>query len=103
MNKMNSVYELENIDQFQQVLEHPNLIVYKIYATWCGPCVAYKPQFEDFAQQTPGVIFITSDVSKNFIKVQSLPTTIFIKNKQIIDKIIGIDMPLLRQKVEQYS
>lgn len=100
---MNSVYELDNIDQFQQVLEYPNLIVYKVYADFCGPCHAYKPQFDEFAKQTQGVIFITSDVSKNFIKVQSLPTTIFIKNKQIIDKIIGIDMPLLKQKVAQYA
>jgi thiol-disulfide isomerase/thioredoxin len=100
---MNSVYELDTIDQFQQVLEYPNLIVYKIYADWCSPCTVYKPQFEDFAKQNPGVIFISSDVSKNFIKVESLPSTIFIKNKQAIDKIIGIDMALLRQKVAQYA
>lgn len=101
---MNTVYELDTIDQFQQVLEYPNLVVYKIYATWCGPCNVYKPQFEEFAKQTPSdVIFITSDVSKNFIKVQSLPTTVFIKNKQIVDKIVGIDIPLLKQKVAQYQ
>lgn len=100
---MNTVHELETSEQFQEVLEYPHLIVYKVYADWCGPCVAYKPQFSAYAQSTPGVIFVESDVGKNFIKVQSLPTTVFIKNKQIIDKIVGIDMPLLKQKVEQYS
>lgn len=101
---MNSVYTLDTLEQFQQVLEYPNLIVYKIYSNSCGPCVTYKPLFEQFAQQTPtNVIFITSDVSKNFIKVEALPTTIFIKNKQIVDKIVGLDMPLLKQKVAQYA
>ena len=101
---MNSVYEIDTLEQFQQVLEYPNLIVYKIYSNSCGPCVAYKPQFEEFAKKTStNVIFITSDVSKNFIKVHALPTTIFIKNKQIIDKIVGLDMPLLEQKVAQYA
>lgn len=100
---MNTVYELDNIDQFQQVLEYPNLIIYKIYSNYCGPCVTYKPLFDELAKQTQNVIFITSDVSKNFIKVNALPTTVFIKNKQIIDKIVGLDMSLLKQKIVQYS
>lgn len=98
------VYELDSIDTFKQLLNYPNLIVYKIYADWCGPCQAYKPQFENCANScTEDVIFVESSVDKNFIKVESLPSTIFIKNNQIIDKIVGIDIPQLNQKISQYA
>jgi hypothetical protein len=35
--------------------------------------------------------------------VTGLPTTLFIKNSQIVDKITGIDIPLLQQKIRQYA
>lgn len=98
------VYELDSLDTFKQLLNYPNLIVYKIYADWCGPCQSYKPQFENCAEGCNlDVIFVQSDVAKNFVKVESLPSTIFIKNNQIIDKITGIDISQLQQKIAQYA
>lgn len=94
---------MDTLEEFQQVLQLPNLIVLKIFADWCGPCHAYKPQFEQLANAVgDDVLFIDAPQEKNFIKVEGLPTTFFIKNNQIVDKIVGIDMPLLQQKVSQY-
>lgn len=98
------VYNVNTLDEFQALLNLPNLLVFKVYANWCGPCQAYKPQFEQLSNQYgDNVIFIESDVSNNFVNVTSLPTTFFIKNNQIVDKIFGIDLPLLQQKIQQYS
>ena len=92
-------------DQFEQmVLKSDKPVMVDFYADWCGPCQAYKPQFENCANScTEDVIFVESSVDKNFIKVESLPSTIFIKNNQIIDKIVGIDIPQLNQKISQYA
>lgn len=100
-----SVYEINELCDFQKVLEMPNLIVLKVYANWCSPCQSYKSQFENFVANfhEGEVVFIEADVAKNFVKVESLPSTVFIKNKQIIDKIVGIDMNALRQKTIEYS
>lgn len=99
------VYNVNTLEEFQALLNLPNLLVFKVYANWCGPCQAYKPQFEQISNQynSDKVIFIDSDVSNNFVNVTSLPTTFFIKNNQIIDKIYGIDLPLLQQKINQYA
>lgn len=99
------VYNVNTLEEFQALLNLPNLLVFKVYANWCGPCQAYKPQFEQISNQynSDKVIFIDSDVSNNFVNVTSLPTTFFIKNNQIVDKIYGIDLPLLQQKINQYA
>lgn len=96
------VYNVRTLDEFQALLNLPNLLVFKIYANWCGPCQAYSPQFEQVSNQCSGVNFIESDVDNKFVNVTSLPTTLFIKNNQIVDKIIGIDIPLLQQKINQW-
>ncbi len=98
------VFHLTSANDFQQILEQPNLIVLKVYATWCSPCSAYAPMFEECAaaHQDYGVYFIESNNDQNFVKVESLPTTLFIKDKQIVDKIVGIDMDLLREKIKMY-
>jgi thioredoxin 1 len=98
------VFHLTSANDFQQILEQPNLIVLKVYATWCGPCKSYAPMFEECAaaHQDYGVYFIESNNDQNFVKVESLPTTLFIKDKQIVDKIVGIDMDLLREKIKMY-
>ena len=100
-----SVYEINTLEEFQEVLNMPNLIVLKVYANWCSPCQSYKPEFEQFVQNfnEGEVVFIEADVAKNFVKVESLPSTVFIKDRQIVDKIVGIDMNLLRQKAIQYA
>jgi thioredoxin 1 len=98
------VYNITSLEEFQSLLKLPNLIVFKVFANWCGPCQAYKPQFEQLSNQYgDGIIFIEADVANNFVNVTSLPATLFIKNNQIVDKIIGIDLPLLQQKIRQYA
>ncbi len=98
------VYNITSLDEFEALLNLPNLIVFKVYADWCGPCSAYKPQFEQIANQFgDNIIFIESDVANKFVNVTSLPSTLFIKNNQIVDKIIGIDLPLLQQKIRQHA
>lgn len=98
------VYNITSLEEFQSLLKLPNLIVFKVFANWCGPCQAYKPQFEQLSNQYgDSIIFIESDVANNFVNVTSLPATLFIKNNQIVDKIIGIDLPLLQQKIRQYA
>ena len=40
-------------------------VIVDFTATWCGPCKAIAPLFEQLSQQNPHVVFIKVDVDEN--------------------------------------
>ena len=60
-----------------------NNTIIKFEASWCQPCKAYTPIFEEVDNETPDVDFYTVDVDNEAelaqaFGVKSVPTTIFI-------------------------
>lgn len=52
-------------------------------ASWCQPCKAYAPIYEEVASETPNIDFYTVDVDEEpqlaqMFGVKSVPTTVFI-------------------------
>ena len=81
------VLEIESTDQYTEVVEQAGAlpIVIDFFATWCGPCVAIKPIFEEISHAYEGkAVFIKIDVDKceelsaNF-KIEAMPTFIVVK------------------------
>ena len=70
-------------------------VVVDFWATWCGPCRMIAPIVEELAGEYEGKIKVGKlDVDENqqtAIKygVRSIPTVLFLKDGNVIDKVIG--------------
>ena len=77
------------------VLENDKLSVVDFWAEWCGPCRAIGPVIEDLSKQYEGKVNVgkvnldyNPEVSIKY-GVTSIPAILFIKNGQLVDKLIG--------------
>ncbi len=79
---------------FQQALSAPKAVV-DFWSPTCPHCMQYKPDFEAVAAQAPGdVLFFEADVSDanqsaQKYGFQSIPTTVFLMNGQMVNKVEG--------------
>ena len=66
------------------------------WAVWCGPCRAIAPLVDEMADEYEGklkVCKVDVDTAQNVAAdygIRSIPTLVFIKNGEEIDKIVGI-------------
>jgi thioredoxin 1 len=89
--------------------QNNNPVVIDVYATWCGPCIQMKPFFEQLATElSDKYTFAELNVDESrelaiSLNVTSVPTFIFIKNKNIVGREVGY-MPKeeLKAKIEEH-
>ncbi len=66
------------------------------YAVWCGPCKMMAPTIEELAEEYMGKVLVGKiDVDENpavaeKYGIQSIPTLLFIKNGEVVDRVVGI-------------
>ncbi len=70
-------------------------VVLDFYATWCGPCKKIAPIIEELAAEFDGKIAVGKcDVDENDeiaaqYGIRNIPTVLFIKDGQVVDKHVG--------------
>ena len=70
-------------------------VVLDFYATWCGPCKKIAPIIEELAVEFDGKIAVGKcDVDENDeiaaqYGIRNIPTVLFIKDGQVVDKHVG--------------
>jgi len=82
-------------DSFESfVKKYPNVVV-DCWAPWCGPCRMLSPTIDALAKEMKGkVAFAKLNTDDNFgtagkFKIISIPTLLFFKNGQLINKMVG--------------
>ncbi len=95
---------VNNPKDLTNLLNKSPVTVLKVYADWCGPCKMYGPKFKNLEKKynNKNLAFGESNVDKKIIKVEALPTTIFIKDGRIVDKVVGGDVLKVEEKILKY-
>lgn len=80
---------------FNDILATDKLVMVDFWATWCGPCRQIAPYIEELAEEYKDKVNIgkcdvdeNSDLPARF-GVRSIPTVVFIKNGEVVDKQVG--------------
>lgn len=80
---------------FEELLASGKPLVVDFWATWCGPCKKIGPDIEALAEEYKEQAVIGKcDVEENdglamCFGVRNVPTVIFIKNGEVVDKQVG--------------
>ncbi|MDO4160392.1 MAG: thioredoxin [Prevotellaceae bacterium] len=82
-------------------------LVVDFWATWCGPCRAIAPFVKELADEYDGKVVVgkcdveeNDDIAMEF-GIRNIPTLLFIKNGEIVDKHVGaLTKAKLQEKIE---
>ena len=82
-----------NFDEL--VLKSSQPVIVDFWAEWCGPCRMIGPIIDEMSNEYNGKAVIGKvDVDSNYgissqLNVRSIPTILFIKNGEVVDKSVG--------------
>ncbi len=102
------VGEIIDLDgkNFDKFAKEGNLVV-DFYADWCGPCKIMEPVFKKAGKELKNAKFGKVNVDNNYelagrFQVVSIPTTIFFKKGEQVDRFSGaISFDELKKKIDE--
>lgn len=105
-----SVIHIDSVEQFKkEILENTGLSIVDFRAERCGPCRMLGPIIEQLTEKYPDVkiakvnVEEVQDLAATF-QVSSIPVVFFLKNGQVIDKLIGVNPPTVyEEKIAEHS
>eukprot|EP00581_Thalassiosira_minuscula_P013630 CAMPEP_0183724326 /NCGR_PEP_ID=MMETSP0737-20130205/17862_1 /TAXON_ID=385413 /ORGANISM="Thalassiosira miniscula, Strain CCMP1093" /LENGTH=162 /DNA_ID=CAMNT_0025954889 /DNA_START=62 /DNA_END=550 /DNA_ORIENTATION=- len=101
---------LSDLDsRIQSAALQDKLTVVDFTATWCGPCKMIAPIFKELSDEFGSrANFIKVDVDDNpeaaqKYGVSAMPTFLFVKGGEVVDRLMGANSDRLRELIEEWS
>ena len=92
---------------FNELIADDKLVIVDFWATWCGPCRMISPILDELEEEMADQITVVKvnvddadEIAAQF-RIMSIPTLLFFKSGQIVDKTVGA-MPkaVLAEKIK---
>uniref|UniRef100_A0A1A9V9M9 Thioredoxin n=1 Tax=Glossina austeni TaxID=7395 RepID=A0A1A9V9M9_GLOAU len=105
------VYEVRNKADFDQQLVNAGnkLVIVDFFAHWCGPCKMIAPVLEELSKEYADKAVVIKvdvddceDVAMEF-NISSMPTFVFIKNKQKLEEFSGANAEKLATTIARLA
>ena len=86
---------LINSTDFPALVQDDKLLVVDFFATWCGPCKKLSPTLDEVIEEfgdRVNIVKVDVDESEDLAMtygIRSVPTVLFFKNGQQVDKFVG--------------
>ncbi len=91
-----------------EVLATDKLVVIDFWAEWCGPCKMVGPIIDELSETYEGRAVIgkvnvdDNDEATSKYGIRNIPTVLFIKNGEVVDKMVGAGAKnLFVEKIEK--
>ena len=105
-----SVIHISSVEEFKkEILEYKGVSVVDFRAERCGPCRMLGPIIEQLGEEHKDIKVAKVDVDKQqqlagTFQVSSIPVVFFLKDGQVVDKVIGANPPTVyKEKIAQWS
>ena len=102
--------EINNLNEFEAIIQSDKPILLDFYADWCGPCRALLPTVEKLAAKHEDDFIIAKiNVDKNRelaqkFAVRSIPALFFIKDGEVKERLVGGQSEhVLENKIQSYT
>ena len=106
-NKQSLEVELNGNNFQQEVLESSIPVLVDLWAPWCMPCRMISPIVEELGNDNQGklkVCKLNTDENQNIAArygIQGIPTLLFFKDGQEVDRIVGVTpKPIIQKKLD---
>ncbi|MBT6068850.1 thioredoxin [Candidatus Peregrinibacteria bacterium] len=83
------------------------LIMIDFFAAWCGPCQMMMPHVDELASEITDAVIGKCNVDDSpgvaqKFQVMSIPTVVFLKNGEIVEKLVGYQAKeVLAEKINE--
>lgn len=80
---------------FEKEVKNNENVLVDFYATWCPPCKSLSPIVEEIEKENADIKFLKINVDDEQelaieYGIMSVPTLVFIKNGEPVDKSVGL-------------
>jgi thioredoxin 1 len=102
------VLTLKTKDDLTILLGQDKLLLLDFTAAWCGPCQRMVPVLETLSSKYINTLIIKVDVDEHseiaeYFKVSAMPTFVFIKNREVVERVCGADAKKLEEAITKLN
>jgi len=104
-----TIKKVADTEEFRSIIDNADsgMLVFDLYADWCGPCRTIEPLLSDLAQKySDKVGFYRINIDENpqiasMFRTNAIPYVVFVKNGKVIKSFAGVYSQSSYEKVIQ--